>query len=124
MSGRNTRNEHHNILLLPEIDARRVVVIGTTTSNRCKIPNTTRNPINALSMCASSCSHNAHISGQLIQQHVMHHLLIFANLSLCNPIVYQIQACPQCYGIAITLTISFSTFGSRCICETDTLTFG
>jgi hypothetical protein len=50
MIGRNTRNAHHNILLLPEIVARRVVVIGMTTSNRCKIPNIIRNPINALSM--------------------------------------------------------------------------
>lgn len=59
MNGRNARNAHHRILLLPEIGARRVVVIGTTTSIKCKIPNTTRNPINALSMCVSVCSHNA-----------------------------------------------------------------
>lgn len=59
MSGRNTRNEHHNILLLPEIDARKVVVIGTTTSNKCKTPNNTRNPISALSNCISGCTHNA-----------------------------------------------------------------
>lgn len=72
MNGSNARNAHHNILLFPEIFARRVVVIGTTTSNRCKIMNITRNPINALSMCASGCSHNAshqwqsaHVAGAL-----------------------------------------------------------
>lgn len=59
MNGSSKRNANHNTLLLPEIDDRRVVVIGTTTSNKCKIPNTIRNPINALVMCTSGRSRKA-----------------------------------------------------------------
>ena len=62
MKGKNTRNAHHNILLLAEIDARRVVEIGMTTNNKCRNPKITRNPINALFMCTSGCSRNARIS--------------------------------------------------------------
>lgn len=51
MKGRITRNAHQKILLLAEIDARRVVLIGTTISNRCKIPNIIKNPNIAFSTC-------------------------------------------------------------------------
>jgi hypothetical protein len=61
MNGRITRNAHHNILLIPEIGARRVVLIGTIISNKWIAPNTTKNPINALSIRSSNCLHNSRI---------------------------------------------------------------
>jgi len=88
MNGRKKRKAHHNILLLPEIVARRVVVIGTTTSNRCKSPNTTRNPINALFMRASSCSHNA--------LHQRQSTRVAGNLSDCMRLIL-IEPSPPAY---------------------------
>ena len=96
MNGRKKRKAHHNILLLPEIVACRVVVIGTTTSNRCKSPNTTRNPINALFMCASSCSHNA--------SHQRQSTRVAGNLSDCMRLL-----CTRCLVIS-TITIRVTQY--------------
>lgn len=63
MIGRIARNVHQASLLLTEMEARRVVLIGTTINSRWKSPNNIKKPINALSIIASSCFHKIHISG-------------------------------------------------------------
>lgn len=64
MIGSITRNAHQASLLLAEMEARKVVLIGTTINSRWNSPNNIKKPFNALSIFTSSCFHNIHGSDQ------------------------------------------------------------